>query len=202
MKNYHRFVLVLMLLLSMQAKAAIIVQAYNDTLRLQGPSYLTHSFAPFDTALGTLTSVQFEGITRMEPVYDSFLCDEVAGCELFGAAWARVAPFSRAGSIQTTGHSTLIMGNPSNPTGVDWFASVTDFYTTELDVFAHAPTFYSHGDAFCFECLSTSGAQYDLMVSSSIVYTYTPAAVPLPATLLLMGIGLAGFLPLRYRRVS
>ena len=196
MKYQHVIALVLVLL-AVNANAAVIVQDYNDSRRLQGPAYFTHSFDPFDATLGTLTSVQFEGVSRMAPVYDSFHCGAVAGCELYGATWASVAPFSHGPTTQTTGHSTLIMGNPSNPTFVDWFASVSEFYTTGLDSFLNAPKFHSHGDAFCFDCLSSSGAQYDLIVSSSIVYTYTPAAVPLSSTLLLISIGLAGFLPLR-----
>ena len=197
--KYQCAIALVLMLFAVNAKAAVIVQDYNDSRRLQGPTYFTHSFDPFDATLGVLTGVSFYGASRMAPVYDSFHCGEVAGCELYGATWASIAPFSLGPAIQTTGHSTSIMGNPSDPTSVDWFASVTEFYTTGLDSFLHAPKFHSHGDALCFDCLSSSPAQYDLIVYSSIVYTYTPAAVPLSSTLLLTSIGLAGFLPLRRR---
>ncbi|CAA0090726.1 Uncharacterised protein [Halioglobus japonicus] len=59
-------------------KAAVIVQDDNDSLRLQSPAYFEHRFDPFDTALGTLTSVQFEGISRMVPLPSTALLVSIA----------------------------------------------------------------------------------------------------------------------------
>lgn len=195
MKYYQSITLTLMLLLSAQAKALVIFQEYTNTRLEQGSTFFTHTFDPFDVSLGTLTRVQFEGFTQMTPVYDSFHCGEVGGCNLYGETWAAVDI-----TIQTTGHSATIFGNPSAPTGTNWVAAVSGLYTAGLDDFTTPPQFRWHGGAFCSDCLSSSGQLYNLAVRSSVLYTYTPATVALPSSIALMSVGLAGLLPLLRRR--
>ena len=187
----------------------------SSTNPLTVPFTLNLTLHQFDTTLGTLTSVQFilsqtatltasvgnfSGATTNYSSVTGISIVTVSGAGLSTAATSSIGPYAGADSTlgafvqvgtgtSTSGSSAFV--NSANLASYEGTGSGT--YSVEADAMLGAG-----GSA------NRSGVAYMATATNygtlEVIYTYAPAAVPEPASLGMLGLGLGGLAVARLRR--
>ena len=168
----------------------------------------SHTFAPFDSALGELQQVSMWANTTSAVLLDQFDCpfDPIYLCDILTFSTTLLAlEFGAGCCVDTAGHRVL--------PGVDsgwWLGANTSTYATvdpgfsglfDIEDFYHKPVVY-RGEAlwYCSSCTAlTDPLLINHVGSATLIFEYQPASVPSVATLTLFLSGLA-LLRLRARR--
>jgi hypothetical protein len=170
-----------------------------------GPASVTFDITPFDTTLGTLNSVTMTAEVNVDGSAQLWSQEEEAQLSvsfsnslaaLSELGWGpTVANFTDSsplwyydydymeGYVQLTGSGNTYVGPTTITSGFGRFAG-TEKFSVQLDLSALVSPTGGSGDTLVYSYTGDARLTYE--------YDYTPADVPEPTTLTLLGLGLVG----------